>query len=65
MQAIKEKKCSLNESKMLEKGTEVIGGSSVCRETFGPTKDVVYSHAVPVLMHTCFLWKSYDSWQWG
>ena len=50
---------------MLEKGTEVIGGSSVCRETLGPTKDVVYSHAVPVLLHTCFLWKSYDSWQWG
>ena len=40
---------------MLEKITKVIGGSSVCRETVGPTKAVVYSHAIPVLMHICSL----------
>lgn len=40
---------------MLEKGIKVIGGSSVHRETLGPTKDVVDSRAVSVLMHTCFL----------
>ena len=51
----KKKNCSLNESKMLEKITKVIGGSSVCRETVGPTKAVVYSHAIPVLMHSCSL----------